>query len=222
MAQSAGPSPVERESQPVTPEFDLSGGRLCLDFANTLGGHRPDAPREYLGTYADLIAWGRQAGALSEEQARLLLARAERRSADASATLARARALREAIYQLFAAVAAGAPADPADLDTLQAELSTALARARLVPGEGAFAWDWVGEEGALDRMLWPVARSAADLLTSGGELTTVRECGSRTCSWLFLDTSKNHSRQWCDMRVCGNREKARRYYERRKAAQSAA
>jgi len=33
----------------------------------------------------------------------------------------------------------------------------------------------------------------------------------RECRWLFLDTSKNHTRRWCDMKVCGNRIKARRF-----------
>ena len=63
-------------------------------------------------------------------------------------------------------------------------------------------------------MLWPVAWSAAELLAQG-PLERIRECpGQDTCGWLFLDLSKNASRRWCDMRVCGNRAKARRHYER--------
>ena len=49
--------------------FDLSGGRLCLDFANTLDG-RASEPRERLNTYADLVSWGRQAGSVSPSAAR--------------------------------------------------------------------------------------------------------------------------------------------------------
>jgi predicted RNA-binding Zn ribbon-like protein len=62
-------------------------------------------------------------------------------------------------------------------------------------------------------MLWPIASSAADLLTSE-RLKKVRLCEAKTCTWLFLDESRNHSRRWCDMKVCGNREKARRHYQR--------
>ncbi len=200
-------------------EFDLSGGRLCLDFANTVGGQRDTQPRERLSGYADLVAWTFQSRIVNELEARQLLAKAERRPADAAAVFARSIALREAIYHIFAAVAASHPLDSADLDTLQAELSVSIARSRLVPGHTGFAWVWTGGEDALDRMLWPVARSTVDLLTSE-DLRQVRECASSTCSWLFLDTTRNRSRQWCDMRSCGNREKARRHYERHRAARS--
>ncbi|MBI4413448.1 MAG: CGNR zinc finger domain-containing protein, partial [candidate division NC10 bacterium] len=79
-----------------------------------------------------------------------------------------------------------------------------------------FAWRWTGDGQRLDRMLWAVTRSAADLLTSG-ELAAVRECEAETCAWLFMDRSRNRSRRWCDMKACGNRAKARRHYERKKA-----
>ena len=59
-------------------------------------------------------------------------------------------------------------------------------------GDGAPLWAEGGR--ALDSMLWPIARSAADLLTSG-ELEAVRQCGGRNCGWLFLDTSRNRTRR---------------------------
>ena len=65
-------------------------------------------------------------------------------------------------------------------------------------------------------MLWPVARSAADLLTSD-DLGRVRECAGERCNWLFIDRSKNHSRRWCDMQDCGNVAKVRRYRSRKQA-----
>jgi predicted RNA-binding Zn ribbon-like protein len=46
-------------------------------------------------------------------------------------------------------------------------------------------------------------------------MARVRTCGVDTCRWLFLDTSKNHTRRWCNMKVCGNRVKARRFQARR-------
>jgi predicted RNA-binding Zn ribbon-like protein len=62
-------------------------------------------------------------------------------------------------------------------------------------------------------MLAPIVRAAAELLTSD-DRARIRECGSETCFWLFMDHSKNGTRRWCDMKVCGNREKARRHYRR--------
>ena len=68
-------------------------------------------------------------------------------------------------------------------------------------------------EAALDRMLWSIAHSGAELLTTG-DLSRLRECGGEECGWLFEDTSRNRSRQWCDMQDCGNLAKVRRYRTR--------
>jgi predicted RNA-binding Zn ribbon-like protein len=62
-------------------------------------------------------------------------------------------------------------------------------------------------------MLPPVIRSALDVLTSA-DAARVRVCAERTCSWLFLDETKNGARRWCDMKICGNRNKARRFRRR--------
>jgi predicted RNA-binding Zn ribbon-like protein len=195
--------------------FQFTGGRLCLDFANTVGGRR-DSPQEHLNHYEDLVAWGRQAGVLRDADARHLLRLAVQRPRDAARTLAEAIALREALFRIFSSVNDGAPAS-ADLDVLDAALSRALTHLRIVPGSRGFEWSWAAEEDALDRMLWPVVRSAADLLASD-EVFRVGRCAGQNCDWLFLDASRNHSRRWCDMRDCGNREKARRYYARKKAS----
>jgi predicted RNA-binding Zn ribbon-like protein len=145
------------------------------------------------------------------------LAAAAQRPADAARALAQAVALREALYDTFTAVARQSAPAPADLNTLNHHLAGALARARVAAQGDGFAWQW--EEGpALDRMLWPVARAAADLLTAP-EVSRVGQCADdRGCGWLFLDMSRNHSRRWCAMNDCGNRAKARRHYRKHRAA----
>jgi len=195
-------------------QFEFSGGHLALDFANTVGGSRA-APREHLGAYADLLSWARQAGLVTAEAARRLRREAERHPREAAAALQRAVALREAIFRTGAALAAGERPTSGDLETLNAELARTLPHARLERSDGGVRWSW--EEGGLDRPLWPVARAAGELLVSG-DLRALRECASDTCEWLFLDRSRNQSRRWCAMSDCGNRAKARRYYERRKRA----
>jgi predicted RNA-binding Zn ribbon-like protein len=90
-----------------------------------------------------------------------------------------------------------------------------MARSRLIPIKNGFTWDTNGKKDELDWMLKPVVRSAAELLTSD-ELTRVKECADdKGCGWLFLDKSRNRSRRWCDMKDCGNRAKAKRFYERK-------
>ena len=93
-------------------------------------------------------------------------------------------------------------------------LEQAPARDALSARDGGFAWAAGAPGTPLRRPLWPVLWSAADLLTSD-RLARVRSCGDPRCGWLFLDTSRNRSRRWCDMADCGNRAKARRHYARR-------
>ena len=68
-------------------------------------------------------------------------------------------------------------------------------------------------DASLESVLWAVTRAAVDLLLSE-ELEHLRICDSDACAWLFLDRTKNHRRRWCDMKICGNRVKAKRHYEK--------
>jgi predicted RNA-binding Zn ribbon-like protein len=197
--------------------FDLTGGLLCLDFANTVDDRTEVHPQELLNSYNDLVSWSQQAHVLTEQEAQRLLEKAARRPSEASRVLQQAVAIREAIFRIFKAVAEDASPEDEDLVSLSAAVADAQNHAQIVLKANGFIWDWAGIAGDLDRMLWPVVRSAADFLTSD-ELDTVRVCASDSCDWLFLDTSKNHSRRWCNMKSCGNREKARRFYERRKSS----
>jgi predicted RNA-binding Zn ribbon-like protein len=197
----------------ATATFDLDAGALCLDFANTLGLFSSDKLR----SPGHLLAFAVQAGLVPATHRARLHAELDTRPERAQAAFERARALRRAIYSLFSAVAAGRPPDPADLAPLNRELPEALAHQRLVAGpDGALAWGWRGGPETLAEVLFPIVRSAADLLTSAEQRAAVRQCGASDCAWLFLDTSRNRSRQWCSMQTCGNREKARRYYARRR------
>ena len=194
----------------------LLGGQLSLNFANTADWHASDQPVEFLTSYSDLVAWSQHVGILTAHQAQRLLKKAARRPENATAVLERAVALREAIYRIFSAISHGRPPAAADLAIFNAELSGALAQSRIVSTAEGFDWDWAGAEDTLDWMLWPVVHDAAGLLTSE-ELDRVGQCDDDRCGWLFLDTSRNRSRRWCSMEDCGNRAKARRYYERKRA-----
>jgi predicted RNA-binding Zn ribbon-like protein len=194
--------------------WKLVGGRLCLDFINTVGGRAgATVLRDKLADYSDLLEWTRLAGIANQPESRNLARRAAAHRHEAEATLARAVQLREALYRVFKSAAEGRRPRVADLDTLSQELRVARARERLTHTGGAFAWTWQDGETALDRILWPVSLSAADLLTSG-DLSRLRQCGGHECGWMFLDTSRNRSRHWCDMKDCGNRAKVSRFRQR--------
>lgn len=197
--------------------FGFIGGNLSVDFTNTVSSRKDGPPSEYLTAYPALVAWGRQAGVLSDAEAAALRAQAATQPADATRVVEEARALREAIYRIFTAGIADRPVADADLRELNDSLERALAHAWVVQQGGGFAWSWCGDL-TLDRMLWPVARGAANVLT-GPEARRVSECRSDDCGWLFLDQTRNHSRHWCDMQSCGNRAKARRHYARQKKSE---
>jgi predicted RNA-binding Zn ribbon-like protein len=199
----------------------LLGGRLSLDFANTVDWRTGDHPEECLTTYSDLVAWSEHAGALTDRQAQRLFNEAERRPPEAQAVLERAIRMREAIYHILSAISRGRPQGPTDLVAFNGELSCLLGRSKIIQAGKGFAWQWAGADDALDLMLSPVMRDALDLLTSE-ELRRVRECPGDGCGWLFLDASRNRSRRWCAMEDCGNRAKARRHYQRTRAARERA
>jgi predicted RNA-binding Zn ribbon-like protein len=193
------------------PIHDASGGHLALDFVNTVDRSFGKPWVERLKSYGDLLTWSSVAGTLPPGMDLAAVARG--RPAEALEALARVRELREALYRVFAAPTAGTTARTADLARINAELGRALARARVEPRGEGFTWSWSVDSSELDSPVWPVVRAAAELLTSP-ERALVRRCASDTCLWLFLDRTKNHARRWCDMKVCGNRDKVRRHRRR--------
>ncbi len=206
-------------------DLPLLGGHLSLDFANTLEWRGSARERDWLTGYQALVAWALRAGAVDGREAEELRAYADWAPGSAAEVLEQARALREAVYRVAAASASGETPEAADLEALNTRLAPLLGETRLsatpsaTPGAppsatpGGLVPAWGGASDDLARVLWPVARSAFDLL-SGAEAGRLRECAGSDCHWLFLDRSKNGSRRWCAMSNCGNLAKARRHRAR--------
>lgn len=190
----------------------LLGGRLCLDFCNTVHSRYESHAADYLQTYQGLLDWGIDTGTISESSAQLLQQAAQMHPDSAEAARREAVTLREAIYQIaLSIIQQSSPASEA-VSFLNDLYSRARANRQLVPSDHALTWKWK-DSLAFDTILWQVADSAADLFTAG-ELERLRQCPG--CGWLFYDHSDNGRRVWCDMRFCGNRAKARRHQERHK------
>ncbi|MBV8050350.1 MAG: ABATE domain-containing protein [Acidobacteriaceae bacterium] len=196
--------------------FEFTGGNLCLDFANTIDHRGSARATELLTDYARLVRWGEESSAVSRKTAEKLSSLATESPGNAQLVVRRAVQLRDAIYDLFSAVAQRRGIPSTALGTVNRAAQVAAEHAQVVSTNRHFTWDWVSPESHLDSMLWPIARAAAELLTSE-DVGNVRRCASATCDWLFLDKTKNHRRRWCDMKTCGNRDKARRYYQKQKA-----
>src|SRR5262249_16337905 len=207
------------KSESRAASISLLGGVLCLDFANTVDWRTSTRPEELLTSYGDLVDWSRHVGIVAGRRAGSLKRRAALQAGSAGTAFEQAIQLRESIYQVFAAVAHGRRPARRRLENFNRVFSVLLSQARITAGHNSFEWSWCGGRDSFESVLWPVAWSAAELLTSQ-ELALVRECRGGGCGWLFLDRSRSHRRQWCDMKGCGNRAKARRYYARLKSGQS--
>jgi predicted RNA-binding Zn ribbon-like protein len=188
---------------------EFVAGALSLDFLNTVGGIRSGPHQDKLETYGDLLDWAVLGGGLTKPEADRLAALAERDPARAHKELAEAKAFREALHTVFSAHLHRHTAPKDVVTRVNAEIGRAFSHARLRHEGDHYAWTW-DDTDALDAPLWAVARDAGELLTKG-PLEHLTECASDTCGWFFLDTTKNHSRRWCDMKGCGNRDKVRRY-----------
>jgi predicted RNA-binding Zn ribbon-like protein len=194
-------------------KFEFVGGNLALDLANTVHDRGALDPQDDLKTHADLIQWGRQAGLIDARPSPRLqgkqLARAERE-------FHRTLELRDDIYAIAVSRVRGEKIPRASLQGFNRHLRKIMADAGLRIAGKHFELVW-GENGSpLSQVRAAVVRSAVTLLTSD-DMRKVRECGGDKCSWLFVDSSRNGRRRWCDMRACGNRAKVRRFRQRKPA-----
>jgi predicted RNA-binding Zn ribbon-like protein len=204
------------ESQMEATNFDFDSGDLSLDFANTLEWHASGHPVEHLGDYLTLLSWGEAAEIIAPEKAAHLRRLASEKADEAAVTYGRAIQLREAVYGIFSHHYHNEPVRPGDIQVLNAILSQSLPHLKVVNSTEGFTWEWGGDVEDFNQIIWQVARSSAELLTSD-QLNRVRVCeDDRGCGYLFIDTTRNHSRRWCSMESCGNRAKARRHYARQR------
>ena len=195
---------------PVAKPFQLIAEHPALDLVNTLD-MRFSGPIELLPAYADLVRFTAQSRLLSAEQARTLTRRV--RGNPAQTVLAATVELREALAAVLYARLDGSKPPAAQIQILQRHFLEMAAHRSLRVNKSQLAWTWSGHEQEAEFPLWKLTDAAADLLLSDA-VKSVKECGDPTCRWLFLDVSKNHTRRWCDMKICGNRMKARRHQAR--------
>jgi predicted RNA-binding Zn ribbon-like protein len=197
------------------PRFDLVAGSLCLDFVNTLDDRFSSEPKELLKDYVDLARFGEDTGILDPARVDHLFELSYKSPEVARRALRAAIQLRETIYAVVWATVTRKTVPQGPLVTLNQYIQDAAQHCSLVRANGKFEWRFDDAPNNFEAPLWAIASSAADLLASD-QLAFVRACASETCQWLFLDTSKNHRRVWCDMKKCGNRAKVRAFYEREK------
>ena len=194
--------------------IEIVGGNPAIDFVNTVHSWHDDPPPDHLHGFEDVLLWARLVDLIDPATAQRFRATPEREQRNA---FRRALELRGALHRVFAAVAAGRrlPQDALDHLTKVLHRTARWRRLEADPASGGktlrSTWDF--HAAPAEAILGPMAWCAAELLENG-PLDRMKECPSDRCGWLFLDTSKNRSRTWCSMKVCGNAAKVRRFRRR--------
>src|SRR5713226_8045633 len=147
--QQSTPAPVPGR------KFQFVGGALCLDFTNTVGGHRRGTAREFIGSFGEWLSWNQQAGLIGSGEAAALMKTAASHPEEAATVLARALGLREVIYTIFEAFALDKrPADPA-VEGLNEELARASGKMAVASEGKDFVLRWQGTGDSLSGALGP-------------------------------------------------------------------
>ena len=145
---------------------------------------------------------------MSAAEARRLLRTAG--GSKAAEVVSQTRLLREAAARVFYAAVGREDPPVQAIQQLEQFFKDAEAHRKLRWSANHLRWDFPAGLIAPELPLWILSLTTARLITSG-KMEMLRACDSPECRWLFLDTSKNHTRRWCDMKICGNRMKARRF-----------
>ncbi|WP_428407235.1 CGNR zinc finger domain-containing protein [Hyphococcus sp.] len=198
-------------------EKDMIGGNAALDFVNTAAYWTSGDPQDRLGGPEGFGRWAEVAGLLYEDDmARLKeeIAADPKAGEDAFET---AVALRAALWRIFNAVITETEVDDRDLALLDDCKVRAASYCRLARDGDGFRRRCADEAPALERALRLIVEAAEDLLLNG-RLDRLHACGGENCDWIFVDTSKNGRRRWCDMATCGNDAKVKKFRGRKKKA----
>jgi predicted RNA-binding Zn ribbon-like protein len=205
---------------PSRPEsIELVGGHPALDFVNTVSWrHDTERWRENLAVPLDLLTWAYRAGVVDKQHLTAMRLELTKDPETAERVLRRVHELREQLYHHLAdcidqpggkeQIREGSPLHRAFADAVTAS-SLAGTPAR-----------WILQARSpldLPRIL---ALHALDLIQTMPK-DRLRRCDDDGCGWLFLDTTRNHSRRWCSSGDCGNRDRARRHYARNRTTSRA-
>lgn len=180
------------------------GGHLALDFCNTAGEHLAARPDELLRDWESFARWATQVGLIGSRSYFELIAHPE--------PLDEIIRLREAIYRLGLAAVGRHRISRRDLELVRERAQAP--RPEIYLGDHAGQWRPVSSQ-ASEQIGGLLATEALSLFCSP-KAARIGICEGGKCGWLFIDESRGKKRRWCDMKDCGSRAKARRYYEKHK------
>lgn len=202
---------VKKVFMQVSPDIlklPFLGGDLSLDFVNTVHDRHEEPLRDLLQNYLELVTWVYSANAINDSQKEKLLQKGLENQTEANQVYKDSLQLREAFYDFILNLINQDETSSANIQLINRRVSRVFSNLELTQLEGRFVLDWKAESFGLESVLWPITRAFADLVTSE-DISRIKKCPN--CGYLFVDNSKNKSRRWCSMEICGNRVKAQRF-----------
>jgi len=191
---------------------DIVGGNAALDLINTVSGWNHD-PEDWAPSVAGFLTWARISGVLDAKEKKQADRLAATSPAAAERALASMNELRLTLRRLVGSLEQGQDPGSEDLSPIN-RWARRLALSREVKvGRNGIEFALKQDLPALELPCLRVTAAALALLENP-PATRLKRCRSRDCGWMFVDGSKNRSRRWCDMAVCGNLSKAKRFRAR--------
>ena len=193
-------------------KFLFVGNQAALDFINT--EIMQDGQRiSLLENFEELLAWQERANLLDAAEAN---AAKKHWAGETGANIfAQALALRKSVRELSAAIVDKKPVAPSLLAKINALLRLRSGYDEIIEESGKFRRQSHFSPTQPEHLLFPLAEAAANLLCDM-DSSLVKRCDNPACILYFYDTTKNHTRCWCSMSLCGNRHKQAAHYKRKR------
>ncbi len=193
--------------------IELDGGRLCLDFVNSVANRREKPVPDYLNNFGDLVTWGVRLAIVTVNNAKQLDRRAEKHPKEALAFFKEIIEFRENLYKLFYTLMNSEKVPSPVLDKFNEQVARCFSKLEIKQTKDGFEEGYQLDPDDFFRILLPVVNDSYEFLLSqpGARL---KECPS--CGWLFYDSTKNGKRRWCSMKSCGSNVKALEWYRRKR------
>ena len=192
--------------------FLFVGNHPCLDFINTQMIVKGN-PTDLLGGCEDLVAWLVQAHMVDKVQAAVVMTQWGHE--DQEQLFEQGVMFRRTLRDMVARIVARKSIAGSAIASINHILSRCPGYPQLVYKKGGYTRQFQSQAVQKDGLLAPLAEAASDLLCSG-KWSLVKKCGNPACILYFYDTTKNHTRNWCSMQLCGNRKKVAAHYQRKR------
>jgi predicted RNA-binding Zn ribbon-like protein len=191
---------------------DIVGGSAALDLVNTVSGWNHD-PEDWVPDITNFLVWARTCGVLDKEEQNAAARHAKNSPPSAERVLASVKELRFALRGLIGALEHREPAQPSDLSVIDDWRRRLAVSEQIIVRRNKIDFTISPDISALELPGLRVTAASLSLLKDF-PAARIKTCAARDCGWKFVDQSKNRSRRWCDMAVCGNLAKARHYRSR--------